>query len=114
MSPYTLYIHTYILIHTSPSQLEFGVTPILSPARLKDMGYSVAAYPLTLLSASARAMQAQLRVLAASTSTVTDSVDSKDSVDKEGKVGALMSFKELQEAVGFNEYYDVMDRFGMD
>ena len=42
------------------NMLEHGLTPILPHSRLESMGYALAAYPLTLLSAS---MKAQLDVL---------------------------------------------------
>lgn len=42
------------------NMLEMGSTPILPPTELKKIGYTVAAYPLTLLSASIKAMQASL------------------------------------------------------
>lgn len=45
------------------NMLEFGKTPILPPQRLKEIGYKVAAYPLTLLSASAKAMKESLELL---------------------------------------------------
>lgn len=45
------------------NMLEFGKSPILPPERLKAIGYTVAAYPLTLLSASAKAMQESLQLL---------------------------------------------------
>jgi 2-methylisocitrate lyase-like PEP mutase family enzyme len=42
------------------NMLEYGNTPILPPTELKRMGYTMAAYPLTLLSASIKAMQESL------------------------------------------------------
>ena len=42
------------------NMLEQGSTPILHPRELKRMGYTMAAYPLTLLSASIKAMTASL------------------------------------------------------
>ncbi|KAJ1557326.1 hypothetical protein HK096_007892, partial [Nowakowskiella sp. JEL0078] len=45
------------------NMLEGGKTPIFSPSKLYDLGYTVAAYPLTLLSASIRAMQNTLEAL---------------------------------------------------
>lgn len=77
------------------NMLEFGATPILSPAQLGEMGYTVAAYPLTLLSASTRAMQRALMRL------------------KEGQPtdDLLLPFTELQSVLGFPEYYDTVERF---
>jgi 2-methylisocitrate lyase-like PEP mutase family enzyme len=42
------------------NMLEQGSTPILPPQELKQMGYTMAAYPLTLLSASIKAMTESL------------------------------------------------------
>jgi 2-methylisocitrate lyase-like PEP mutase family enzyme len=39
------------------NMLEGGITPVLPPARLADLGYRIAAYPLTLLACAVRAMQ---------------------------------------------------------
>ena len=47
------------------NMLEEGFTPILPPARLAELGYRVAAYPLTLLTSSVQAMQEALTELAA-------------------------------------------------
>ena len=68
--------------------LEFGSTPILPPAELEAMGYTVAAYPLTLLSASVKAMQEALRLLAAG----------------KGTEDLLVDFQALKQVVGFSEY----------
>jgi len=45
------------------NMLEYGSTPILPPAELQNMGYTMAAYPLTLLSASIKAMQESLELI---------------------------------------------------
>lgn len=66
-----------------------GDTPILSHAELADMGFNLAAYPLTLLSA---VMQQMVETLAAMKA---------DTVQTSG----LMSFEEVRERVGFNAYY---------
>ena len=46
------------------NMLEQGKTPVLPPAELEAIGFKLAAYPLTLLSASIRAMQEALAALA--------------------------------------------------
>lgn len=64
-----------------------GKTPVLPPDRLRDLGYRIAAYPLTLLSASARAMQEALACL------------------RDGRTPErMLDFKEMQRIVGFPEY----------
>jgi 2-methylisocitrate lyase-like PEP mutase family enzyme len=45
------------------NMLEGGSTPVLSPARLQELGFAIAAYPLVLLSAAIGAMQRALASL---------------------------------------------------
>lgn len=52
--------------------LEQGSTPVLPPQELKKMGYTMAAYPLTLLSASIKAMTDSLDRI--KTGTPTDEI----------------------------------------
>jgi 2-methylisocitrate lyase-like PEP mutase family enzyme len=70
------------------NMLEGGETPILPPARLEAMGYAIAAYPLTLLSAATRAMKAALVELRAG----------RHPTDR------LLDFNELRDTVGFDDY----------
>jgi 2-methylisocitrate lyase-like PEP mutase family enzyme len=68
---------------------------VLPPARLNELGFRIAAYPLTLLSAAARAMQDALAALA------------------RGETPArLLSFEELRELVGFDAYDAALARYG--
>ena len=69
--------------------LEGGQTPILPPAQLEELGFSIAAYPITLLSAAMKAMNAVLSDLAAGRSA------------KEH----LLDFAELREQIGFDDYH---------
>ena len=80
------------------NMLEGGLTPILPKAELEAMGYTVAAYPLTLLSAATRAAQDALRRIKQGESTEFPQVG--------------VSFTELQRVVGFEDYYRTMERFG--
>ena len=77
--------------------VEGGDTPALSPARLEEIGFRIAAYPLTLLSASARACEAALADLKASR-----------------PVGNILPFPELCDAVGFTEYNALAARYSDD
>mmetsp|Transcript_15336 Transcript_15336/g.23756 ORF Transcript_15336/g.23756 Transcript_15336/m.23756 type:complete len:336 (-) Transcript_15336:911-1918(-) len=70
------------------NMLEHGNTPILPPEELKAMGYTMAAYPLTLLSASIKAMQKSLELI--KNGQPTDEV--------------ILTFAETKDAVGFTEY----------
>ncbi len=47
------------------NMIEGGRTPVLAPARLAEIGFKIAAYPLTLLAAATDAMEAALTALAA-------------------------------------------------
>jgi 2-methylisocitrate lyase-like PEP mutase family enzyme len=69
--------------------VEDGQTPLLPPKRLAELGYKIAAHPLTLLSTAARAMQDALASLAAG-----------EPVPRERR----LAFAELQALVGFPEY----------
>jgi 2-methylisocitrate lyase-like PEP mutase family enzyme len=80
------------------NMLEQGSTPVLPPQQLKAMGYTMAAYPLTLLSASIKAMQESLRRLAVGTST--------DDL--------ICSFADTKKAVGFQQYASEEDRYRLD
>jgi 2-methylisocitrate lyase-like PEP mutase family enzyme len=76
------------------NMVEGGDTPVLSPDRLESLGYAIAAYPLTLLSAATRAMEVALQSLRAGQ-------------PPEG----LLSFAELQERVGFGRYDEEASRY---
>ncbi|KAI0558675.1 carboxyvinyl-carboxyphosphonate phosphorylmutase [Gracilaria domingensis] len=79
------------------NMLEMGDTPILPPQELFEIGFSIAAYPLTLLSASVKAQEEVLLRL------------------REGapeRVRPLLkSFAELRDVVGFPGYYDIEDKY---
>ena len=70
------------------NMLEQGTTPVLTPVELKQVGYTMAAYPLTLLSASIRAMETSLQRIARGEST--DDLRA--------------SFAHTKDAVGFTRY----------
>lgn len=70
--------------------VEGGATPQLSHAELQRIGYRLAAYPLTLLSAVTRAMQEALQVMKAG----------------QHPDAALLDFPSLRKAVGFDAYYE--------
>jgi 2-methylisocitrate lyase-like PEP mutase family enzyme len=70
------------------NMLEGGRTPVLPPARLGELGYALAAYPLTLLAAAIRAMQEALADLAGG----------RDPRQR------LIDFASLRRLVGFDAY----------
>ncbi len=74
--------------------VEEGQTPLLPPARLEEIGYRIAAYPLTLLSAAAHAMQLAL-----------------DALGRGDTPEGRLSFERLREIVGFDRYDAARQRY---
>jgi 2-methylisocitrate lyase-like PEP mutase family enzyme len=70
------------------NMLEQGRTPLLPPARLEEIGFKIAAYPLTLLSAAARSMQDALAAL-----------------QNGSHPQRLLAFEALRELAGFDAYF---------
>lgn len=77
------------------NMLEMGETPLLKPKELLEIGYKVAAYPLTMLSAAVKAQEVALLKLA-----------NGEPCDE-----LIKSFSELCDIVGFNKYYDEEARY---
>ena len=75
--------------------VEGGDTPLLPPARLEELGYKIAARPLTLLSAATRAMQRARAALGGG-----------------GEPGELVPFDELRRLVGFDAHDRELARYG--
>ncbi|MCG8512357.1 MAG: isocitrate lyase/PEP mutase family protein [Rhodospirillales bacterium] len=79
------------------NMVEQGATPVLPPDRLAEIGYKIAAYPLTLLLAAIPAFERALKSLA------------------EGKSPEeLATFADLQDVVGFPEYFEAEKRYSTD
>jgi len=74
--------------------VEDGATPLLRPAELEALGFKLAAYPLTLLSTAAKAMESALEALKG-----------------EGDGAPRLSFAQLQELVGFADYDERQARY---
>jgi 2-methylisocitrate lyase-like PEP mutase family enzyme len=74
--------------------VEGGDTPVLPPDQLEELGYKIAAYPLTLLSAASAAMMRALTSLA-----------------RGEEPDALLEFEELREIVGFPAYDAASGRY---
>jgi 2-methylisocitrate lyase-like PEP mutase family enzyme len=75
--------------------IEGGKTPLLPPARLEAIGYTIAVYPLTLLNVSIAAMRTAL-----------------ESLRRGETPPAVMDFEALKSAVGFPDYYAEEARYG--
>jgi 2-methylisocitrate lyase-like PEP mutase family enzyme len=79
------------------NMVEEGDTPILPPEQLAEIGYQLVAYPLTLLSSAAYAMQRALSEL------------------RDGRVpDARLDFAQLRELVGFSDYDELAARYKCD
>jgi len=77
------------------NMVEDGDTPLLAPKVLEEIGYRIAAYPLTLLSAAVKAMQGALE-------------DMKAGIHPDDR---LLKFSELRTIVGFDAYEAEAKRF---
>ena len=75
--------------------VEGGRTPVLPPAELEALGYRIAAYPLTLLSAALHAQRAALAALRAG----------------RPPAAGLLDFADLQRTVGFDDYDALAARY---
>jgi 2-methylisocitrate lyase-like PEP mutase family enzyme len=76
-----------------------GVTPILSPEQLKDIGYAMAIYPAMSALAAARAVEASLMSL------------KHDGLSR-APDAPHFSFKEFNELIGFPEIYAFEEKWG--
>lgn len=74
--------------------IDGGKTPVLPPEELRAIGFSLAAYPLTLLSAAMQAMADALEALKAGVPPQR-----------------IMPFSEVRRRVGFDDYYDLEKRY---
>lgn len=77
------------------NMIENGKTPVLPPEELKRIGYTMVAYPITLLSASIKAMNHSLQLL--KNGLPTDEV--------------IVSFSETKDYVGFTRYHNEEQRY---
>lgn len=75
--------------------VEGGETPNLSHKELEEIGFAIAAYPLTIMASAMQAMVSTLEALR----TDTD------------RSGTLMSFAELRDRIGFNDYYETSSSY---
>ena len=76
------------------NMVEQGETPFLPPARLQEIGYKIACYPLTVLSSAVLAMEEALAAMQAGTHPTR-----------------LKDFADLRDVVGFNDYYATEARY---
>ena len=81
--------------HKIANIVEGGLTPNISMKELEEIGYKLAVYPLTALSASMKAIIGSLRNL-------------KSDTDRSH---FLLDFSEIRDRVGFNEYYKKLQNY---
>ncbi len=74
--------------------IDGGKTPVLTPDELYKLGFQIAAYPLTLISAAMQAMSDALHSL-------------KNGATPQG----VMDFATVRKRVGFEDYYQLEDRY---
>lgn len=74
--------------------VEGGETPDLTNAQLHEIGFSIAAYPLSLMAAAMQAMVTTLQ-----------------SMRQDARPGQ-MDFTDLRRRIGFDDYYELSDRYG--
>jgi 2-methylisocitrate lyase-like PEP mutase family enzyme len=77
--------------------VEQGDTPMLPPAELEAMGYTIALYPVTLLLAGMQAMESALKTMKTGS-----------------RPDGLATFKHLQDVVGFPAYYEAEKEYTTD
>ena len=80
--------------HHMINLIEDGETPLLEINELEDIGFKIAVFPLTLMSSSVKIMQQSLK-------NMKHKIYNKD----------VSKFSDLRDIVGFNEYYDIEDKY---
>ena len=76
--------------HHMINLIEDGETPLLEMNELEDIGFKIAVFPLTLMSASVKTMQESLKNMKNKTYNTN-----------------VSKFSDLRDIVGFNEYYEI-------
>ncbi|KAG6945577.1 hypothetical protein JG688_00016486, partial [Phytophthora aleatoria] len=87
------------------NMVENGLTPVLLPEQLGQMGYNLAAYPITLLSASIKAMEEALRLLKYQTGGERKEDTGENATPSAELDNLLCDFAHVKDVVGFTEYY---------
>jgi 2-methylisocitrate lyase-like PEP mutase family enzyme len=80
--------------HHMINLIEDGETPLLEMNELEDIGFKIAVFPLTLMSASVKIMQESLKNMKNKTYNTN-----------------VSRFSDLRDIVGFNEYYEIEDKY---
>ena len=75
--------------------VEGGITPNLPMKQLREIGYKLAVYPLTVMSSAMKAMTNSLDLL----------------MKDQDRSHFLLDFKDLRHRVGFNDYYEISSKY---
>jgi len=75
--------------------VEGGITPNLPMKQLREIGYKLAVYPLTVMSSAMKAMTNSLDLL----------------MKDQDRSDFLLDFKDLRHRVGFNDYYEISSKY---
>ena len=75
--------------------VEGGITPNLPMKQLREIGYKLAVYPLTVMSSAMKAMTKSLDLL----------------MKDQDRSDFLLDFKDLRHRVGFNDYYEISSKY---
>ncbi|MEM6305837.1 MAG: isocitrate lyase/PEP mutase family protein [Pseudomonadota bacterium] len=86
-------ICTAVPMHHMANIIEGGETPDLTNAEIRDIGFALAAYPLSLMAAAMQAM-----------------VDCLQAMRDDQRPGR-MDFVELRRRIGFNDYYEASSKY---
>ncbi|TYZ69350.1 hypothetical protein PybrP1_008912 [[Pythium] brassicae (nom. inval.)] len=99
------------------NMVENGLTPVLLPEQLQAIGYTIALYPVTLLSASIKAMESALALLRTQhtatgpTSEASEAGDGANATPSRALGALLCDFAHVKDVVGFTEYYAEEERY---
>ncbi|KAL4146651.1 hypothetical protein PRNP1_012515 [Phytophthora ramorum] len=95
------------------NMVEMGMTPVLLPEQLHDIGYKIALYPVTLLNASIKAMETALVELRNQTAGAVSTTATAGNATPSAALNELLSdFEHVKDVVGFTEYYAEEERYG--
>lgn len=97
------------------NMVEKGLTPVLLPEELHAIGYKIALYPVTLLSASIKAMEDALGLLRTQTGSSPSSTEerSENATPSSALNEMLCDFAHVKDVVGFTEYYEEESRYNI-
>ncbi|EGZ06158.1 hypothetical protein PHYSODRAFT_532271 [Phytophthora sojae] len=94
------------------NMVEMGMTPVLLPEQLHEIGCKIALYPVTLLNASIKVMEKALVELRNQTAgTDTTAMSTANATPSAGLDELLCDFEHVKDVVGFTEYYAEEKRY---